>query len=107
MKYLYYNPFELPEKIHIVSECFEINSTYLPEESQGKPCDMEQLFILSQSDCFEQVEVYVTSHNEVYFKNSKKYLEGYALKGWIDLKKFKNGGGYLNDSVAKVMSSNI
>lgn len=97
MKYMFYNPIELPEKVHIVSMCFGIDMTYDVSESNGKPVYFEQLFLLAQSESFDKVEIYLTSHNGAYYKKSKKAIEGFALTGWTDLKAYRNGGGYLED----------
>lgn len=97
MKQLYYNPIELPEKIRIKSSCFNINVEYAPQESDGKPVFLQELFYLSKSESFDAVEVYLTSHNAAYIKTGKKATIGTRISGWVSLKKYGNGGGYLED----------
>ena len=67
-----------------------------------KPTRIEELFILSKSRYFESVEVLLTTNNDAYEKNNKKALVGTRVKGWVDLKKYKDGGGYLSDFVVKL-----
>lgn len=97
MKQLYYNPMEVPEKIRIKSSCFNIDVEYLAWESDGKPIHMDDLFDLAKSRAFESVEVYLTSHNESYVKDSKKAVVGTFITGWVSLLNIGNGGGYLED----------
>jgi hypothetical protein len=97
MKTLYYNPMESPSKFRIVSKCFDINTEYTPMDSNGRPADYDELFALAKLDCFEQVEIYLTPHEEAYIKTSKKSLERVPVTGWVSLKGLANGGGYLND----------
>ena len=97
MKTLYYNPIEVPTKIRIVSKCFDINTEYTSMDSNDRPVGYDELFNLAKLDCFEQVEIFFTSHEEAYIKTSKKSLERVPVTGWVSLKGLANGGGYLND----------
>lgn len=103
MNYLFYNPIEFPNMIRIKSSCFGIDVEYEPLDiNNKKPTKIEELFILSKSSSFESVEVLLTTNNEAYEKNNKKALVGTRIKGWVDLKKYKDGGGYLDDYVAQL-----
>ena len=98
MKWLYYNEIEIPQKVKIKSSCFQIDTEYNTDDSNVMPCLISDLFDLAQSKYFEDVQVYLTTHNDAYIKESKTALVGTAVKGWISLKKCKNAGGYLKDS---------
>lgn len=103
MNYLFYNPIEFPNMIRIKSSCFGIDVEYEPLDiNNKKPTKIEELFILSKSRYFESVEVLLTTKNDAYEKNNKKALVGTRVKGWEDLKKYKDGGGYLSDFVVKL-----
>ncbi len=103
MNYLFYNPIEFPNMIRIKSSCFGIDVEYEPLDiNNKKPTKIEELFILSKSRYFESVEVLLTTNNDAYEKNNKKALVGTRVKGWVDLKKYKDGGGYLSDFVVKL-----
>lgn len=86
------------EKVSIKSSCFGLNITYSPEEPStnpnGCPVFIEPLFDLAKSDCFEEVSVYLTSHNEAYISNGKTKTEA---TGWVSLNTVGNGGGYMGD----------
>lgn len=99
MKYLYYNPMELPVKIHIVSKAFEIDKIYEEPFSDMtfNGYSFDELFNMAKCDCFDEVSVYFTSHNDAYIKQSKKSLSRELITGWVNLKQVKNGGGYLED----------
>jgi hypothetical protein len=99
MKYLYYNPIEPAEKIRIKSRCFEIDTEYEPWASDlcDKPVYIDELFKLAALDCFENVQVYLTTHCGAYWKNKKAAFVGTRITGWVSLKEYKNGGGYLED----------
>lgn len=97
MKYLFYNPIEIPQKAHIVSEAFNIDVTYDTFEAGKRPIGFDELFSLARLDCFDAVEIYLTPHEQAYYKKSKKSLEGVPVTGWINLKEYRNGGGYLED----------
>lgn len=103
MSYLFYNPIEFPNMIRIKSSCFGIDVEYDPFDiNNKKPIKIDELFILSKSRYFESVEVLLTTNNEAYEKIDKKALVGTRVKGWVDLKKYKDGGGYLSDHVAQI-----
>lgn len=97
MKKLYYNPIEMPLKVHIVAKCFGVDMTDEEPFHTGIPCYMEPLFELAKIDCFDEVEVYVTSHNGAYIRDTKKPMERTEVTGWVSLKNVRNGGGYLED----------
>lgn len=99
MKFLYYNPIEVPQRIHIKSSAFNIEMIYEPYNAGRRPADFEELFNLASLDCFDEVSVYLTQHDQAYYKTSKKAIEGYIITGWVNLKDYKKGGGYLNDTV--------
>lgn len=96
MKTLYYNPIEIPCKIKIVSRCFGIDVEYSPEESEGKPVYVDELFTLAKSDSFDDVAVYFTAHEQAYIRKNKFAVKE-SIEGWFSLKGIRNGGGYLND----------
>lgn len=97
MKYLYYNPIEPAAKIKILSKCFGIDVEYSAHDASDKPVYLDDLFGLAASDCFDDVQVYLTSHEGAYWKSKKKDFVGTRITGWLSLKEYKNGGGYLKD----------
>lgn len=98
MKTLFYNPMELPSKIHIVSKVFGIDIIYEePYNNVDFSIAFDELFNMAQCDCFDQVEVYITSHVQAYLRPNKNSHEKTDVIGWISLKGIKNGGGYLQD----------
>ena len=97
MKLLYYNPIELPEKIRIKSSCFGIDIEYEPCHNDGKPVCMDDLFYLAKSESFDAIEVYFTSHNEAYVKESKTAHIGKHIFGWVPLSEYGKGGGHFED----------
>lgn len=105
MKQLYYNPIEIPEKVKIKSTCFNIDVEYDTWQSDGKPVYMNDLFDLAKSRAFEDVQVYLTSHNGAYVKANKKALVGDSITGWISLSDYGNGGGYLEDKYCIMRNS--
>lgn len=100
MKVLYYNPLEIPQKVHIVSAAFGIDVSY-EEPYTGVDLDigMDELFNLSKCDSFDEVAVYFTLHNEAYTRNSKKDVVKTPVIGWFSLKGVAKGGGYLEDKL--------
>lgn len=96
MKHLYHNPYEVPETIRLTSSCFGIEVEYHPWDSGDKPVNMDDLFTLAKSNCFD-VEVFLTSHNDAYVKTSKKATVGTAVEGWVNLARFDSINGYLED----------
>ena len=97
MKYLYYNPIELPEKVRLVSNTFGIEQEYEVGPANGFPVYMSELFALAQTQSFDEVQVYLTPHNGAYCKKRKKDFIGTRLSGWISLKDYKDAGGYIED----------
>lgn len=99
MKRLYYNPLEPAAKIRIKSRCFEIDTEYEPcnSDSYDKPAFIHDLFKLAALDCFDDVQVYLTSHEQAYWKSKKAAFVGTRITGWVSLKEYKDGGGYLED----------
>ena len=55
------------------------------------------LKLLAALDSFNIVQVYLTSSNGAYIKNKKQDPVGKNVQGWISLKEYHNGGGYLKD----------
>ena len=102
MKYLYYNPIEVPEKIHIVSKAFGLDITYAANNSGNKPISFSELFAIADLECFDAAVVYLSPHEQSYYKNKKSAIEGFSVVGWVDLKDFYNGGGYLDDHIIKL-----
>lgn len=97
MKYLYYNPFEVPQRVKIQSKCFGIDVEYAPWEAGEKPVGFRSLFELAALECFDDVQIYLTPHEQAYWKSKKNDSVGTSITGWISLKKYRNGGGYLED----------
>ena len=96
MNHLYCNSIEMPEAIRLVSSCFGIEVEYHPWDADGKPVDMDDLFTLAKSNCFE-VQVLLTSHNDAYVKTSKKATVGTAVEGWVNLAHYDSISGWLED----------
>lgn len=96
MKKLFYNPQEHPVAVKIESKLLGVNKEYESHTGDGPVC-MDELFKLAATDSFEKVEVQLTSHNQAYYRDSKNPLEQVEVDGWISLKEYKNGGGYLKD----------
>ena len=97
MKKLYYNPMEVPERIHILSRAFGIDVVYDITNAEGKPVYLDDLFEVAKSSVFEAVEVFLTEHNEAYYRESRHVYVREALAGWVNLREYKKGGGYLQD----------
>ena len=98
MKKLFYNPIEHPVAIKLESKILGVNKQYEPNVVGG-PVSMEELFKLAATDSFDKVEVNLTPHNQSYYRDSKNPLEQVPVEGWISLKDYKNGGGYLKDRI--------
>ena len=64
-------------------ETFKINVEYEVGPDNGYPVHMSELFAIAQTQSFDEVQVFFTSHNGVYCKNLKKtqlvkdYLAGF------------------------------
>ena len=98
MKKLFYNPIEHPVAVKLESKILGVNKQYEPNVGGG-PVSMEELFKLAATDSFDKVEVELTTHNQAYYRDSKNPLEQVSVEGWISLKDYKNGGGYLKDRI--------
>ena len=98
MKKLFYNPIEHPVAIKLESKILGVNKQYEPNVVGG-PVSMEELFKLAATDSFDKGEVKLTAHNQAYYRDSKNPLEQVPVEGWISLKDYKNGGGYLKDRI--------
>ena len=98
MKKLFYNPIEHPVAVKLESKILGVNKQYEPNVVGG-PVSMEELFKLAATDSFDKVEVKLTAHNQAYYRDSKNPLEQVPVEGWISLKDYKNGGGYLKDRI--------
>lgn len=100
MKVLFYNPMEQPAKVHIVSKAFKIDETY-EEPYAGVDLYLwfDDLFDLAKCKAFDEVEVYLTPHNEAYMRKNKKDLNRASVTGWFSLKGVANGGGYMEDKL--------
>ena len=98
MKKLFYNSIEHPVAIKLESKILGVNKQYEPNVVGG-PVSMEELFKLAATDSFDKVEVKLTAHNQAYYRDSKNPLEQVPVEGWISLKDYKNGGGYLKDRI--------
>ena len=98
MKYLYYNPIEFPAKIRIKSQRLGIDVEYTPRNANNdQPVSFRSLFEHAAMDDIDDVQVYLTPHEQAYWKNEKNDSVGTRITGWISLKEYKNGGGYRED----------
>jgi hypothetical protein len=97
MKKLFYNPIEKPHEVHVFSEAFNIDVTYNLSNCGNKPITFDELFTLAKLNYIDKVEVNCTPHNQAYYRDSKQQTKRYDIDGWIDLKEYKNGGGYTED----------
>ena len=98
MKILYYNPIEMPAEVCLESKILGIKKQYHCSAPSG-PVDMDELFRLASTDTFDKVDVLLTSHNEAYYRKTKKSAQKEVVDGWVSLKEYKNGGGYLKDRI--------
>ncbi len=96
MKKLFFNPIEHPVAVKLESKILGVSKQYEPNAGGG-PVSMEELFKLAATDSFDKVEVKLTVHNQAYYCDSKNPLEQVPVEGWISLKDYMNGGGYLKD----------
>ncbi len=96
MKKLFYNPIEHPVVVKLESRVLGVNKQYEPNAGEG-PSSMDELFKLASTDSFDKVEVKLTPHNQAYYRDTKNPLEQVPVDGWISLKDYKNGGGYMKD----------
>ncbi len=96
MKVLFYNPIELPSEVHLISKVLGVDKKYRSEDGNG-PVHMDELFRLAATDTFDDVKVLLTAHNEAYYRRTKKSAQKEVVDGWVSLKEYKNGGGYLDD----------
>lgn len=96
IKYLYYNPIEPIDRVHIVSKMLEFDKNITNEYQIPS---IEDLFILANSDIFDKVEVFLSKHNEAYYIESPKFERKIEISGWVSLKNFMDGKGYLQDII--------
>ncbi len=98
MKYLYYNPHELPAKIHIISKALGIDRIYDEPWYDTIPYSIDELFKMAKCEVFDDIKIYLTEHEQGYLKTKNKSgIRREEVTGWISLKGIKNGGGYLED----------
>ena len=101
MKWLYYNPIEIPSGVRISSKSLSINMEYDPCDGNDHPAFyIDDLFLMAKCNCFDDIQVLLTSHNDSYYKNGKNSNNRYPVTGWISLKEYKNGGGWRNDKTS-------
>ncbi len=70
---------------------------YEPSAAEGKPVYFDDLYLFAKNRYFDSVQVFLTSHNEAYYRDSKNPIEKVPVTGWVDLCDYKKGGGYLDD----------
>lgn len=97
MRKLYYNPIELPAKVHIISKCFGVDVIYEQPYGENAPIFIADLYKLAQLDAFDEVAVYLTLNNDAYYRENRRPFNKYFALGWISLKESRHGGGYLED----------
>lgn len=102
MKVLFYNPSEIPTEVILISKILGVDRQYTCSNGGG-PVYMEELFKLAATATFDEVKVLLTAHNEAYYRLTKSAAKKVEINGWISLKEFKNGGGYLNDKARVVL----
>ena len=106
MKVLFYNPFEHPNKVRIVSSVFSIDVCYeAPYDGVKLNTSFDTLFNIAKCQVFDNVEVYLTPQNEAYTRKNKKDLERVPVIGWVSLKEVRDGGGYNEDILRHYSSS--
>lgn len=100
MKVLFYNPMEIPTKVRIVSKAFGIDKCYEePYADANLEVSMEELFRLAKCASFDEVEVFLSTHNEAYTRKNKTDITRTPITGWFSLKGVADGGGYLQDKL--------
>lgn len=97
---LFYNPIEIPSKIKIKSTVLGIDATYEePYSNVDIDIGISNLIKLATDPRYEEVSVYLTSHNQAYTRTDKKDPQKQDVVGWLSLKGIKDGGGYLGDKM--------
>lgn len=87
---------EIPTEVILISRILGIDKHYQCDVGDG-PVDMEELFKLAATETFDEVKVLLTPHNEAYYRKTKTSVQKVEINGWVSLKEYRNGGGYLND----------
>ena len=64
-----------------------------------KGVSMEELFRLAKCASFDEVEVFLSTHNEAYTRKNKTDITRTPITGWFSLKGVADGGGYLQDKL--------
>ena len=102
---MYYNPEEVPSKIHLISNHKGIDCTIIPSEDieTTYPVWFCDLFRALKKGEFDEIIVTVTEHCNCYHFDSRG--ERHYLVGEIALSNYSDGGGYLKDM--KCLVSNL
>ena len=97
MKYLYFNPYEYPKTIKLVSKELNIDIIIDFNKDFDKIKSIDTLFRYKKTKKFEEISLELTNHNEAYYKPRRESSEKHKVIGWINLKDYHYGGGYLED----------
>ena len=98
---LYFNPFEIPEKIHFISTARKTDITF---DAQHLPSDypawFDDLFKAIKKGDYDEIIVTVSAHEGCYYPKriGTGLYKRMPLVGEISLSQFSNGGGYLKDN---------
>lgn len=101
MKILFYNPLEIPIEVRLVSKILGVDKQYQCSTGDG-PVYLDELFRLAATETFDEVNVLLSQHNEAYYRKTKTSAQKIEIDGWVSLKEYKNGGGYLNDKANRL-----
>lgn len=113
MNILFYNYIELPKKVRLISKALCLDHVFYPNENcyydaiagcsdigiTDITIGIEDLFVISKTDLFDNVFCYLDEVNHAYFRDNKN--KKIYICGWIDIKQFINGGHFTNDQSEK------
>lgn len=105
---LYYSYVELPKKVRLISKALFLDHMFEPENNSYfdtdhccEVCDsiigVRDLFELSKTFLFDEIYIFVTEENEMYYRD--KNNEKVFINGWIEISQFSDSGHFTNDKL--------